>query len=160
MNRTNVQQFVKHCVNTFKDQNCPMMIVLKMQLHFQSNYGSKEELVGRNRMAIHSRLAPLENDIVSTPEFECEEDEEKFFRKMVYYSVLLSGLGNPTVTSVYKEAHLALQSVFNEDEIEEFMLATRDNRADLAEELTELAAGVRLYNRDCKKGGEGIEDRM
>lgn len=35
---------------------------------------------------------------------------------------------------------------------------TTKGRKDQLIELTKLVTGIRLFNRDCKKGGEGIED--
>lgn len=42
--------------------------------------------------------------------------------------------------------------------MEEFTHLPRDLCRDQLNELTKLVTGIRLFNRDCKKGGEGIED--
>ncbi|KRT80245.1 hypothetical protein AMK59_8626, partial [Oryctes borbonicus] len=61
--------------------------------------------------------------------------------------------------NVYKEAYQALKSILFKSDIQE--LTTIKNRFSKMEKLKEdsyLLAGVRLFNRDCNKGGKGIED--
>ena len=55
--------------------------------------------------------------------------------------------------------HLAaLQSVFPQTELGTFMsLVKRDKERQLIE-LSLIVTGIRLFNRDCGKGGEGIDD--
>lgn len=59
---------------------------------------------------------------------------------------------------VFREAQAALQSIFTKHEAEEFIHNTKNECVDQLVELTKLVTGIRLFNRDCKKGGEGIED--
>lgn len=52
----------------------------------------------------------------------------------------------------------ALQSVFPHTELGTFLsLAKRDKERQL-KELTMIVTGIRLFNKDCGKGGEGIDD--
>ena len=52
----------------------------------------------------------------------------------------------------------ALQSVFPQTELGTFMsLIKRDKERQLVE-LALIVTGIRLFNRDCGKGGEGIDD--
>ena len=52
----------------------------------------------------------------------------------------------------------ALQSVFPQTELGTFMtLSKRDKERQLVE-LTQIVTGVRLFNKECGKGGEGIDD--
>ena len=52
----------------------------------------------------------------------------------------------------------ALQSVFPQTELGTFMsLIKRDKERQLVE-LTEIVTGIRLFNKECGKGGEGIDD--
>ena len=53
----------------------------------------------------------------------------------------------------------ALQSVFPQTELGSFMaLAKKDKERQLLE-LTLIVTGIRLFNKECGKGGEGIDDR-
>lgn len=36
---------------------------------------------------------------------------------------------------------------------------SRKDKEQQITELTQITTGIRLFNRDCQKGGEGIEDR-
>lgn len=60
---------------------------------------------------------------------------------------------------MFKEAQMALQSIFSKEEAEEFVRSTRSACRDQLVDFTKLVMGIRLFNRDCRKGGEGIEDR-
>jgi hypothetical protein len=53
----------------------------------------------------------------------------------------------------------ALSSVFPHTELSQFLEASRKDREKQISELTQITTGIRLFNRDCQKGGEGIEDR-
>lgn len=52
----------------------------------------------------------------------------------------------------------ALESVFSLEDLKVFLALPRPDKMTQLTELTEVASGVRLFNRDCKKGGEGIPD--
>lgn len=60
---------------------------------------------------------------------------------------------------MYKEAEVALKSVFDESDFKEFLEYNEVDRQEKLSELTELVTGVRLFNKDCNKGGVGIEER-
>lgn len=54
----------------------------------------------------------------------------------------------------------ALQSVFPQTELATFQtLHKRDKERQLLE-LSMLVTGIRLFNKDAGKGGEGIDDRV
>lgn len=52
----------------------------------------------------------------------------------------------------------ALQSVFPQTELGTFMALTRQDKEKQLRELSYIVTGIRLFNRDCGKGGEGIDD--
>lgn len=53
----------------------------------------------------------------------------------------------------------ALQSVFPQTELGTFMALSKLDKEKQLKELTNIVTGIRLFNRDCGKGGEGIDDR-
>ena len=53
----------------------------------------------------------------------------------------------------------ALQSVFPQTELGRFMSLSKRDKERLLLELTMIVTGIRLYNKECGKGGEGIDDR-
>lgn len=60
--------------------------------------------------------------------------------------------------SVVREATAALQSVFPQTELGNFLsLSKRDKDRQLVE-LTQIVTGIRLFNKECGKGGEGIDN--
>ncbi|KAI4460530.1 hypothetical protein MML48_5g00004065 [Holotrichia oblita] len=84
--------------------------------------------------------------------------KEKLFKKIVYYLTLFYGLGDPTDAAIYKEAHQGLKSIFFPADLDDFIVQTQFTKVEQLQELACLLAGVRLFNRDCNKGGKGIED--
>ena len=52
----------------------------------------------------------------------------------------------------------ALQSVFPQTELGAFMSLTKRDKERQLNELTYIVTGIRLFNRECGKGGEGIDD--
>ena len=53
----------------------------------------------------------------------------------------------------------ALQSVFPQTELGTFMSLTKRDKERQMLELTMIVTGIRLFNKECGKGGEGIDDR-
>lgn len=52
----------------------------------------------------------------------------------------------------------ALQSVFPQTELGTFMALSKQDKEKQLRELTNIVTGIRLFNRDCGKGGQGIDD--
>lgn len=52
----------------------------------------------------------------------------------------------------------ALQSVFPQTELGTFMSLVKKDKERQLIELALIVTGIRLFNRDCGKGGEGIDD--
>lgn len=52
----------------------------------------------------------------------------------------------------------ALQSVFPQAELCTFLTLSKKDKERQLKELTMIVTGIRLFNRDCGKGGEGIDD--
>ena len=53
----------------------------------------------------------------------------------------------------------ALQSVFPQTELGTFMSLVKRDKERQLQELTMIVTGIRLFNKECGKGGEGIDDR-
>ena len=86
------------------------------------------------------------------------EELESLYRKIVSAVLLRSGLGSPTDIAVVREATAALQSVFPQTELGTFMSLTKRDKERQLLELTMIVTGIRLFNKECGKGGEGIDD--
>ena len=62
---------------------------------------------------------------------------------------------HPHTTHTYVAA---LQSVFPQTELGTFMALSKLDKEKQLMELTSIVTGIRLFNRDCGKGGEGIDN--
>lgn len=53
----------------------------------------------------------------------------------------------------------ALKSIYNLEDLHLFVTIPRVDKINKLHELLQVVSGVRLYNRDCKLGGDTIPDR-
>ncbi|XP_045489777.1 cilia- and flagella-associated protein 206 [Pieris rapae] len=156
ISRNNLEFFVSECVSLLT--KCETSInTLKMQFTMQTNYDKLQSLIDKHLDSINNCLRPLVAEIVDD---DPEDDAafKKLFRKMSIYIILSSGLGNPGNIGTLKEGMAALESVFSLDDLKVFISLPRSEKLVQLNELMQVASGVRLFNRDCKKGGEGIPD--
>lgn len=52
----------------------------------------------------------------------------------------------------------ALESVFSLEDLKVFASLPKSEKVAQLDELLTIVSGVRLFNRDCKKGGDAIPD--
>ncbi|XP_007104079.2 cilia- and flagella-associated protein 206 isoform X2 [Physeter macrocephalus] len=152
-----VQKLVKLCVTRLLDSKNPSLDTIKMQVYFDMNYTSREEFLEEHHRVVESRLSSVSREI--TDSRACVREElESLYRKIVSYVLLRSGLGSPTDIKTVREATAALQSVFPQAELGTFLTLSKKDKERQLKELTMIVTGIRLFNRDCGKGGEGIDD--
>ncbi|XP_044613397.1 cilia- and flagella-associated protein 206 isoform X6 [Equus asinus] len=155
--KSDVQKLVKHCVTRLLDNKNPSLDTIKMQVYFDMNYTSREEFLEEHHRVLESRLGSVMREI--TDNRACAREElESLYRKIVSYVLLRSGLGSPTDIKIVREATAALQSVFPQAELGTFLTLSKKDKERQLKELTMIVTGIRLFNRDCGKGGEGIDD--
>nr|XP_020734794.1 cilia- and flagella-associated protein 206 isoform X4 [Odocoileus virginianus texanus] len=157
LTKSDVQKLVKLCVNRLLDSKNPSLDTIKMQVYFDMNYTSREEFLEEHHRVIESRLSSVSREI--TDSRACAREElESLYRKIVSYVLLRSGLGSPTDLKIVREATAALQSVFPQTELGTFLTLSKKDKECQLKELAMIVTGIRLFNRDCGKGGEGIDD--
>ncbi|XP_077018496.1 cilia- and flagella-associated protein 206 [Tamandua tetradactyla] len=155
--KSDVQKLVKLCVTRLLDSKNPSLDTIKMQVYFDMNYTSREEFIEEHHRVLESRLSSVSREI--TDNRACAREElESLYRKVVSYVLLRSGLGSPTDIKIVREATAALQSVFPQAELATFLTLSKKDKERQLKELTMIVTGIRLFNRDCGKGGEGIDD--
>lgn len=98
--RAMIQNIVKYCVDTLKHELNPGLIVLKMQVYFSTAFMPSDEVITNNRENLSLRLKPLQHEILKVRSINSEHEYMKFYKNVVYYVTLLSGLGNPAVQPV------------------------------------------------------------
>ncbi|KAE8602642.1 hypothetical protein XENTR_v10014067 [Xenopus tropicalis] len=157
LTKNDVQKLIKLCVDRLLDPRSPSIETIKMQVYFDMNYASRGEFVEEHHRVLESRLAPVCREITDARARTAEE-LESLYRKIVSYVLLCSGLGSPTDIKVVREATAALQSVFPHTELGTFLALVKKDKERQLRELTMIVSGIRLFNKDCGKGGEGIDD--
>ncbi|XP_012543365.2 cilia- and flagella-associated protein 206 [Monomorium pharaonis] len=140
------------------DQSRPSLVTLKNQLYFAKHYHDRDETVKRHRLRLYQKTGPLIAEICETNKLESEKDTEKLYQKILAVITLLSALGSPTIPSILKEVSMALQSIFQASELTHYVTLPKREKEEQLMELMCLVAGIRLFNRDCQRGGEGIDD--
>ncbi|ELW70140.1 hypothetical protein TREES_T100001488 [Tupaia chinensis] len=155
--KSDVQKLVKLCVSRLLDNKNPSLDTIKMQVYFDMNYTNRGEFLEEHHRVLESRLGSISREI--TDNRACSREElESLYRKIVSYVLLRSGLGAPTDIKIVREATAALQSVFPQAELGTFLTLSKKDKERQLKELTMIVTGIRLFNRDCGKGGEGIDD--
>ncbi|XP_053619660.1 cilia- and flagella-associated protein 206-like [Plodia interpunctella] len=158
INRDTLQYFVEECGSKLiRSENS--INTLKMQFIVQKNYDKLPVLISKHLESIDTCLRPLVSEILEEePTYEDDNELKKMFRKISIYIILSSGLGNPSNIHNLKEGMAALESVFSLEDLNGFIELPKAEKMAHLRHLMEIVSGVRLFNRDCKKGGEGIPD--
>ncbi|KAG9347408.1 hypothetical protein JZ751_004975, partial [Albula glossodonta] len=152
-----VRNLIELCVARLLDEESPALDTIKMQVYFDMNYTSRQELLEEHQRVMQSRLATLIREITDS-RVKAREELDILYRKIVSYMLLRSGVGSPTDIHTVREATAALQSVFPQTEMGTFMSLIRRDKEQQLNELSMIVLGIRLFNRDNGKGGEGIDD--
>ncbi|XP_016062776.1 PREDICTED: UPF0704 protein C6orf165 homolog [Miniopterus natalensis] len=154
--KSDVENLVKLCVSRLLDRKNPSLDTIKMQVYFDMNYTSREEFIEEHHRLMESKLGFITREI--TDNRACAREElESLYRKIVSYVLLRSGVGSPTEIKIVREATAALQSVFPQAELGTFLTLSKKDKERQLKELSMIVTGIRLFNRETRKGGEGIE---
>ncbi|XP_046877984.1 cilia- and flagella-associated protein 206 [Hypomesus transpacificus] len=157
LTKQDVRKLVELCVDKLMDQGSPTLDTIKMQVYFDMNYTSRNEFINEHHRVLQSKLIPVSREITDS-RVKTRDDLEGLYRKIVSYVLLRSGLGSPTDINTVREATAALQSVFPQSELGTFLSLIKKDKEQQLNELSMIVTGIRLFNKDSKKGGEGIED--
>ncbi|XP_065828631.1 cilia- and flagella-associated protein 206-like [Oscarella lobularis] len=159
LTKDDVQKLIEMCVEKLMDTESPSLETIKMQVYFDMNYTSRDEFLEEHKRVLESRLQPVVRDITDS-RARTRDEFEALYRKIVSCALLRSGLGSPTDISVVREATAALQSVFPQTELGNFLHLTKPDKEKQLKELTQIMTGIRLFNRNAGKGGQGIDDLL
>ncbi|NXY16643.1 CF206 protein, partial [Atrichornis clamosus] len=152
-----VQSLTQLCVTRLLDTTNPSLSTIKMQVYFDLNYANRAELLSEQQRILEGKLAPVVRAITcSGPRMQ--EEMENVYQKIVTYVLLSSGLGSPTDIEAVREVTAALQSVFPQTETITFISLSKKDKEQQLKYLARLVTGIRLYNKECQKGGSGIDE--
>ncbi|WAR21519.1 CF206-like protein [Mya arenaria] len=147
LTKDDVQKLIRLCVDRLMDSRSPALDTVKMQVYFDMNYTTRADFLDEHRRVLESRLQPVLREITDS-RARTREELESLYRKIVSAVLLRSGLGSPTDIAVVREA----------TELGTFMSLTKRDKERQLLELTMIVTGIRLFNKECGKGGEGIDD--
>ncbi|NXY42606.1 CF206 protein, partial [Ceuthmochares aereus] len=115
------------------------------------------EYLSQQRHVLEGRLASLLRAITENC-LPVEEEMGNMYLKILAYVLQSSGLGSPKDVEFFREVTAALQSVFPRKEITTFISLSKKNKEEQVKNLTMIVTGILLYNKECGKGGSGIDD--
>jgi len=157
LTKDDVQRLIGLCVSRLLETVSPSLDTIKMQVYFDMNYAERRDFLNEHRRVLDSRLLPVVREITDS-RARTRDELESLYRKIVSAVLLRSGLGSPTDIAVVREATAALNSIFPATELGTFLALDRKDKERQLAELTSLVTGIRLFNKECGKGGEGIDD--
>ncbi|NXY64345.1 CF206 protein, partial [Callaeas wilsoni] len=157
LTENDVQDLIQLCVTRLLDTTNPSLSTIKMQVYFDMNYANRGELLSEQEHVLEGKLAPILRAI--TESGPCAQEEmENMYQKIVTYVLLRSGVGSPADIEAVREVTAALQSVFPQKELVTFISLSKKDKEKQLKDLAMLVTGIRLYNKQCQKGGSGIDD--
>ncbi|NXQ54484.1 CF206 protein, partial [Anthoscopus minutus] len=157
LTENDMQALIQLCVTRLLDTENPSLSTIKMQVYFDMNYANRDELLGEQERVLEGKLAPVVRAITESG-LHAQEEMENLYKKIVTYVLLRSGLGPPTDIEAVREVTAALQSVFPQTEMITFISHSKKDKEQQLKDLAMLVTGIRLYNKQCQKGGSSIDD--
>ncbi|NXB93360.1 CF206 protein, partial [Vidua chalybeata] len=157
LTENDMQDLIQLCVARLLDTTNPSLSTIKMQVYFDMNYANRDELLSEQERVLEGKLAPVVRAITESGP-RVQEEMENVYQKVVIYVLLRSGLGSPTDIEAVREVTAALQSVFPQPEMITFLSLSKKDKEQQLKDLAMLVTGIRLYNKQCQKGGSGIDD--
>ena len=157
LTRTDVQRLIQTCVTRLTEPESARLETIQLQVYFDMNYTPRENFLAEHHRLQHQKLNNLHREIMDT-RARTREELDSLYRKIVMFVLLHSGIGSPNDIVALKESTAAIQSVFPQSELGPFMSMSSQDKEQQLKELCQIVPGIRLFNRDSKKGGEGIED--
>ncbi|XP_053594552.1 cilia- and flagella-associated protein 206, partial [Microplitis demolitor] len=157
-NAEDINEKINAIVNKLTDKKNPNLITMRMQLNFARYYLNKNEVIKKYRQRLEKKLCPLINEVCETSRVNTDRDIEKIYEKILIVITIMSGLGDSMTPAVLKEAAMALQSIYLPSEVTNFVTLSKKAKNKQLIELMSIVAGIRLFNKDCQRGGHGIDN--
>ncbi|XP_041268316.1 cilia- and flagella-associated protein 206 [Onychostruthus taczanowskii] len=157
LTENDMQDLIQLCVTRLLDTTNPSLSTIKMQVYFDMNYANRDELLSEQERVLEGKLAPVVRAITESGP-RAQEEVENVYQNIVTYVLLRSGLGSPTDIEAVREVTAALQSVFPQTEMITFISLSKKDKEQQLKDLAMLVTGIRLYNKQCQKGGSCIDD--
>ncbi|NXC79793.1 CF206 protein, partial [Cercotrichas coryphoeus] len=157
LTENDMQDLIQLCVTRLLDTTNPSLSTIKMQVYFDMNYANRDELLSEQERVLEGKLAPLVRAITESGP-QAQEDMENVYQKIITYALLRSGMGSPADIEAVREVTAALQSVLSQTEMITFISLSKKDKEQQLKDLAMLVSGIRLYNKQCQKGGSSIDD--
>ncbi|XP_057663024.1 cilia- and flagella-associated protein 206-like [Diorhabda carinulata] len=154
--REKIQKLINRVVNDFRNRKQPDMITINIQNCLFNTFQRRYEILDSRKLNTVKKLVPLKLAILEQD--TTTGDLTNVFHRIVVYFILLSGMGNPLESEVYKQSSLVLKSILNMDELREFLNLPYVIRLYEFDTMLKVYMGIRIYNKYCEKGGDGVPD--
>eukprot|EP01135_Chromosphaera_perkinsii_P010353 Nk52_evm25s2118 gene=Nk52_evmTU25s2118 len=156
-NKNDVRKLILASVQRLLEKNSIGLDTIKMQACFDTRYVNQEEFLQEHRNVTQNKLSSVLREITDCrPRIVSEF--ETCYKKIVTYILLKSGVGAPTNMNTVRETSAALESVFPQSELGTFVSLPKKDKETHLKDLSQLISGISLFNKECGKGGEGIDN--
>ena len=137
----------------------PLLCTVLMQVEFEASYAlSEHQSRARDAEAAAAQSARVEDVVVSGVSGDDQVAMRGFYAAL--FALAMHGAGMTAEARadrrVQREVAAALESVFPASHLLDHARRGEDERRSELRELPELVLGIRLFNRQLRKGGEGL----
>ncbi|KAI8801190.1 hypothetical protein BJ742DRAFT_779542 [Cladochytrium replicatum] len=157
LTRDEVERLIRLAVEKLTSVDNPVIETIKMQVYFDSNFPAQGDFLHREKISRINGCSQTLKEVTET-QAKTVPDYEALYRKIISYILLRSHVGSPTDIRIVRETTAALESVFPQAELSSFTHLPRNEKESQLNGLAQLVTGIRLFNRQLGKGGEGIEN--
>nr|CCA20014.1 conserved hypothetical protein [Albugo laibachii Nc14] len=160
-------EILERCVRLLVDQKRhPGIETIKMQLDFDLKYATLNEELQARTEARTKRIEALQRTIVMLIPTKSNEFEVMTTIYRTIFSMLMVDAGSEEDTmqldtvqtrEIEKEVVAAMESVFPRMGLKAFVELSVEEKQTQLDDLMDIVAGIRLYNKKIGKGGVGID---
>lgn len=152
------EEVMRLIIQRLSQQDDPRFDAVRMQVAFESLYASELQKLRKKQMVEDQENSlQLDNIVKIGTNIANNTQVANLYRAI--FKLMLSNSGVEKVDrNVEREVAAALESVFPQAGLNAFNLMTADEKRKQIKSLVSIVLGIRLFNREIKKGGAGVVD--
>lgn len=160
LNRHKISKLVNYCREQLSIGNDPHIMTLKIQYLFKVTMRDNDTIVASIRDDFLEEIQNFKADLTTIEISEKDKTgEQKLFKKIVIYVNLMCSLGDPKDNNIMKEGTAATQSVFEEEDLKQYIKMNKKEREKQLKLIQDLVMGIRIYNATCGKSAFSVDSK-
>ncbi|BES93844.1 Domain of unknown function (DUF3508) [Nesidiocoris tenuis] len=118
---------------------------MQVQAYYCEGFKSEDHVLEQHSKLLNSYAEPLVRSVLS--KFTVRPEYAIIHRHLVFLTIIMTGMGDPTDDAVFREAGAALESVMSAQDIVKFTQLNQSQKRRQLQEIIKIVAGIRIYNR-------------